>query len=136
LFWYWKNKIASGVVSNHLVSNYDFLNTLAEIVGVDQIKGKDGVSYAKTLFGGRSKGKDYTIFSSTLGPAIVTQEGWKLRYVVGKNVFQLYYLPNDYEELKDLSKEHPKKLEMLKTILFKECDGNWENGLGPIEVRA
>lgn len=136
LFWYWKNKIKAGTVSNQMVSNYDFLNTVAEIVGENQRKEKDGASYAKTLFGKSSNKRDYTVYSSKFGPAIVTQEGWKLRYVTKKDIFQLYYLPNDYEELHDLSKDYNTKLEALKQILFKECDDNWDNGYGPRSVRV
>ena len=130
LFWYWKGNIKPGSVSNQMVSNYDLLNTLAEIVGEEQIKGKDGVSYAKTLTGGKSEVRDYTVYASFLGPALVTSNGWKLRYYVQKDVFQLYYLPGDYREEKDISEKYKDKVEKLKTILFEECEHNWENGIG------
>jgi len=136
LFWYWKNKIKAGTISNQMVSNYDFLNTLAEIVGEKQIEEKDGKSYAKILFNKPCKKRDYTVFSSKLGPAIVTQDGWKVRYVTKKNIFQLYYLPNDYKEINNLAYEHKEKLENLKNILFKECDKDWENGYGPRTVKV
>ena len=113
-----------------MVSNYDFLNTLSEIIGQPPQLGKDGISYAKTLFGRQSDVRDYTVYSSFIGPAIVTKEGWKLRYYLQKDVFQLYYLPNDYREEKDLSEQKKGKLEELKSILFRECEGNWENGIG------
>ena len=130
LFWYWKDKIQAGVISSQMVSNYDFLNTLAEIVGQKQVAGKDGISYAKTLFGEKSLERDYTVYASYMGPAIVTKEGWKLRYYLQKNVFQLYYLPDDYKEENDLSQQNTAKIEKLKTILFEECDRDWENGVG------
>ncbi len=130
LFWYWKDKIKHGVVSNQMVSNYDFLNTLAEIVKEKQVEGKDGISYAKTLFGRQSEVHDYTITSSYLGPALVTKEGWKLRYYLQKNIFQLYYLPDDYKEKSNLAELHKEKVEKLKAILFEECDNDWNNGLG------
>ena len=128
LFWYWKGKIKQGTVSNQRVSNYDFLNTLAELVGIDQIDSKDGVSYAKILFGKKSKERDYTIFSSYMGPALVTNDGWKLRYFSKEKLFQLYYLPNDYREENNLAESNPEKVERLKTILLKECDGNLRHG--------
>ncbi len=130
LFWYWKGKIKPGSVSKQMVSNYDFLNTLAEIVREKQVEGKDGISYAKTLFGGQSEVRDYTITSSYLGPALVTKEGWKLRYYLQKNIFQLYYLPDDYKEKNNLAELHKEKVEKLKAILFEECDNDWNNGLG------
>ncbi len=136
MFWYWENQIKGGRVSNQIVSNYDFLNTLAEVVGEKQAKEKDGVSYAKAVFGGKIIKRDPIVFSSVTGPAMVTQEGWKIRYVTKKDVFQLYYLPNDYEELNDLALLEPKRLEKLKKQLFKECDNDWKNGFGPRTIRV
>ncbi|MDO7172374.1 sulfatase-like hydrolase/transferase [Mariniflexile sp. AS56] len=135
LVWYWKGKIQPGTISNQMVSNYDFLNTLAEIVGGKTLKEKDGVSYAKTLFGKKSKERTYTVYSSTMGPALVTKEGWKLRYLLKKNVFQLYYLPDDYKEENDLSSKYKKKTESLKQILYKECNNNWQNGVSANKVK-
>ncbi len=135
LFWYWKDKIAKGAVSNKMVSNYDLLNTIAEIVGVDQLADKDGKSYSPLLFGQQCVSRDYTIYASIMGPALVTNDGWKLRYYLKKDVFQLYYLPDDYREEKDLSAVNQAKLETLKNILFKECDNDWKNGYGP-QVKA
>lgn len=129
LFWYWKNRIEPNKISNQMVSNYDFLNTLAEITGQEPVVGKDGISYAKTLFGGGNEVRDYTIYSSFMGPAIVTKDGWKLRCYLQKNIFQLYYLPNDYREENNLSEIHKEKLNKLKAILFNECDNDWNNGL-------
>ena len=130
LFWHWKGKIQPGSVSNQMVSNYDFLNTLAEIVGEKQVDGKDGISYAKTLFGEKTLERDYNVYSSYWGPALVTKEGWKIRYYLQKNVFQLYFLPDDYREENDLSNLNPDMVEKLKTILFEECERNWKNGVG------
>lgn len=129
LFWYWKDKIEAGTISTQMVSNYDFLNTLAEIVGQKTQPEKDGISYAKTLFGEQSEVRDYTVYASFMGPAIVTKEGWKLRYYLQKDVFQLFYLPDDYREENDLSALHKEKVEKLKDLLFNECDKNWENGI-------
>ncbi|WP_139958669.1 sulfatase-like hydrolase/transferase [Flavicella sediminum] len=123
LFWYWKGKIKPGVVSEQRVANYDFLNTLAEITGLQELKEKDGVSYAKTLFGGKAKERPYTVYNSKIGPALVTKEGWKLRYHKKKNIFQLYFLPEDYKEMKELSAKYPEKVALLKAHLTKEAGG-------------
>jgi arylsulfatase A-like enzyme len=130
LFWYWKDKIQPGTVSTQMVSNYDFLNTLAEITGQNPMDAKDGISYAKTLFGKKSLERDYTVYSSYRGPALVLKGGWKLRYHLQKDIFQLYYLPNDYREENDLSEQNKEKVEKMKAILFDECGGNWNNGVG------
>jgi len=134
LFWYWKDKITPGQVSTQMVANYDLLNTIAELVGTPQIEEKDGKSYAPLLFGKPVEPRDYTFISSkNMGPAIIAKDGWKMRYYMPKNVFQLYYLPDDYQEKNELSAKYPEKLEELKAALFKECKGDWKNGLGPIK---
>lgn len=134
LFWYWKNKIKPGQVSTQMVANYDLLNTLAEIVGIPQFEEKDGESYAPLLFGKSVEPRDYTFISSkTMGPAIISKDGWKMRYYMPGDVFQLYYLPDDYTEENELSKKYPEKLEELKQRLYKECKYDWKNGLGPIK---
>ncbi|WP_111709765.1 sulfatase-like hydrolase/transferase [Lutibacter citreus] len=125
LIWYWKGKIKEGVVSEQRVANYDFLNTLAEIAGEEELKEKDGISYAKTLFGGKSEVHPYIVTNSKLGPALVTSDGWKLRYHLKKDVFQLYFLPEDYQEMKELSAKYPNKVQDLKEILLMESGGSW-----------
>ena len=128
LIWYWKDKILSGKESNQLVNNYDILNTIADLIEVKQHSEKDSHSYAQTLLTGKGKEKDYTVFSSKLGPAIVTKEGWKLRYQIKADVFQLYFLPEDYREEEVLNEKYPERVKELKAMLLKECDGDFKNG--------
>ena len=86
MFWYWKGKIQKGIVSDQMISNYDLLNTIAEITGQSQFEDKDGISYAQTLFNEKHSERDYTIFSSFMGPALVTKDGWNLRYFKPKDL--------------------------------------------------
>lgn len=128
LIWYWKGKIMSGKESSQMVNNYDILNTVAELMGTENQDQKDSYSYAQTLLTGKGQEKKYNVFSSSLGPAIVSNDGWKLRYQMKDDIFQLYYLPEDYREEKILTEQHPGKVEKLKAILLKECDGDFKNG--------
>ena len=112
-----------------MVSNFDLLNTIAEITGQPQINSKDGISYAQTLFGRQSEEREYTVYSSYMGPAIVTKDGWKLRYFSPKDIFQLYNVAEDYKEQNELSDSYPERVEQLKRILIEECDGDLANGL-------
>lgn len=132
LVYYWPGgPIKKGTVSNQLIANYDLLNTMADLLHVKPPDQKDGISYLPAIKGEKMQGHDYVLFSSMLGPALVTKDGWKLRtYVIkGKEVFQLYYLPDDYGEEKDLSNKYPDKVDSLKKILLKECNGNLDNGV-------
>jgi hypothetical protein len=52
-----------------------------------------------------------------------------LRTYLKKDVFELYYLPDDFQEKKDLSLKFPDKLEELKGKLLMACEGDFQNGL-------
>ena len=45
-----------------------------------------------------------------------------------KDIYQLYYLPDDYREERDLSEKYTEKLEKLKLKLIEACDGDIHNG--------
>ncbi|MBD0832180.1 arylsulfatase [Aestuariibaculum sediminum] len=131
LFVYWPKKIKGGKISNQLVANYDFMATMADMLNVNIEEEKDGVSYKNILFKKNNSTKDghsSIVFASFMGPALVTHDGWKLRYFAPSKIYQLYYLPDDYREKNDLSIKYPEKVNTLKNELLKKCDGNLENG--------
>lgn len=126
----WPGHILRGSVTNRLSANYDFLSTAAEIVGIDCPPGKDGSSFLQAVLTNDRDRQDhqYVVYASFNGPALVMNDGWKLRYVAMNNSFQLYFLPEDYREEHDLSSEHPEKVEALRVILLQECDGDLKYG--------
>lgn len=124
----WPGKIKAGVTSEALVANYDFMATMADLVGYDLPKNKDGKSYLPELLGEKTKGHDYVVYSSFMGPSIVANDGWKLRYFAPEEIFQLYYLPDDYQEKNNIIASHPEKVEELKAALIEACDGDIDNG--------
>jgi hypothetical protein len=94
---------------------------------------------------GSTAGHDYIVYASEHGPAIVTQDGWKLRVYLRDSfqtgvfgdplekmnddiVYQLYYLPGDYREERNLAGQHPERVRQLRGLLLKECDGNFIHG--------
>ncbi|HUX56762.1 MAG TPA: arylsulfatase [Bacteroidales bacterium] len=128
LFIRWKGKIKAGVISTRLVTNYDFLSTMADLVNVQLPVKKDGISYLPELMGKKSKEHPYVVYSSYMGPALVTRDGWKLRYFAPQKIYQLYYLPNDYREKNNLISQQAQKAEQLKKLLITACEGNLDNG--------
>jgi len=129
LIYHWPGKIKGGETIQTKVANYDMINTFADLLNVELPKGKDGLSYYAELVGKKAeKAHDFIVFSSFHGPALVAQDGWKLRYFGPKDTYQLYYLPNDYREEIDLSQKHPEILERLKLELIKACNGDIKNG--------
>ncbi|GAA4302206.1 arylsulfatase [Aestuariibaculum suncheonense] len=131
LFIYWPNKIKPGQTSDKLVANYDFMTTMADMLGVNIQENKDGTSYYNTLLNKKQKSEEQhtsIAFGSFMGPALITHDGWKLRYFAPKNIFQLYYIPDDYKEENDVSNEYPEKVKALTSELIEKCDGNLDNG--------
>ena len=124
----WPGKIKAGASSDALVANYDFMATMADLVDFELPQFKDGVSYLPELLGENHKERDYVVYSSFFGPAIVSNDGWKLRYYAADDIFQLYYLPEDYREEENLLEGNEEIAEKLKKILIEECDGDLNNG--------
>ena len=127
----WPDKIKPGSISHRLIANYDWLPTIAKITGYSGPLECDGISFFNDLIGKESlKEHDYVVYSSFLGPTLITNEGWKIRSYLSNNnkIFEIYYLPEDFKEERDLSKKYPEKLNELKEILLKACDGDLENG--------
>ena len=123
LIYHWPGNIEGGKVLDPLVANYDLLSTFADMLNVDVPVEKDGLSYLPALYDKPSEEKEYVVFNSVRGPALVTQDGWKIRYQKTADVYQLYYLPDDYTEANNLSEKHPGKMASLKEKLLVECDG-------------
>ncbi len=114
---------------NNLIANYDILTTFADLLNVELTENKDGISLLPLLTGKNEQIEhEYIVNASMLGGTIITKDGWKLRNHYKKDIFQLYYLPNDYSEQNDLSGKFPEKVNELKSILIKECSGDLSNG--------
>ncbi|WP_025761833.1 arylsulfatase [Dyadobacter tibetensis] len=126
----WPAKIKPKSTTSRLTANYDILPTIAEITGFRKNFVSDGLSFYSTL-SNKSAGKEHQeiIYASFTGPTLITDDGWKLRTYLQKQVFELYYLPDDFREEKDLAEKNPKKLAALKKALLKACDGDYNNGL-------
>jgi arylsulfatase A-like enzyme len=119
-------------VTDHLIANYDTLATVADLLDVELPEWKDGRSFLPTLRGEEQAPPEQVAFAGNVGPALVTPDGWKVRYLTPVRRFQLFYLPDDYREENDLAEERPDKLREMATRLLKCCDGNmyhgtWEN---------
>ncbi|MFV0506359.1 MAG: sulfatase-like hydrolase/transferase [Bacteroidales bacterium] len=125
----WPEKIKESKVLNNLLADYDILPTFADLLNVELTEKKDGISFLPLIMGeNQNTEHDYAINASMYGGAIVSKDGWKLRNYYSKNIFQLYYLPDDYREENDLAIQYPEKVKELKEILTKECNGNLANG--------
>lgn len=126
----WPGHIEPGSVSDHFFANYDLMPTLAEIGDVRMPPYKDGLSFLPCLEGRLDQQAlhDEIVYANGLGPALVTQEGMKIRYLNTVERFQLYDLANDYAETANLAADRPDQLRQLAKRLVRACDGNLYNG--------
>ncbi|WP_206082186.1 sulfatase-like hydrolase/transferase [Maribellus sediminis] len=125
----WPGKIKPGRTSDLLTANYDLLPTIADLTGYKGDLATDGLSFYKELLEQENAEHDYLVYSSFIGPTLITNDGWKIRTYLSKDVFELYYLPDDFREENNLAAEYPEKLEELKKELIAACDGDLNNGL-------
>lgn len=116
--------------SEHKLANYDLMPTLAEMLDVELPQDKDGLSFLPSILDqpDNQETHQYIVYASRLGPALVTSDGWKLRYINRTDSFQLYHLENDYREENDVSTEHPDLVNRLSAWLRNACDGDFHNG--------
>jgi arylsulfatase A-like enzyme len=128
------------------VANYDFMATMADLFGIELGAEKDGVSYLGLLTEGKPFTEhEYIVYAGHRGPAIVARDGWKLRMHMKENfsigvfgehwdnienrlAMELYFLPDDAREEKNLIEMYPDKADELCIKLMDECDGNFING--------
>ena len=123
-------KVTPGGTSDFMLTNYDLMPTLADFIGTEMPEDKDGVSFLPTLLERHEDQQhhEWIIYASRLGPALVTTDGWKLRYINRTDSFQLYHLPNDYREENDVSADHPDLVARLSGWMRNACDGDYQNG--------
>ena len=128
----WPGKVEPGSNTNLLVANYDLLPTLADIAKTETPSGKDGISYLPTLLGKSEMQNehDYIInqggvrYTSHQGAGLITNDGWKLRYFAGNDIYRLHNLKVDPKENQDISIEFPGKLKQLKEIFHHEYNSS------------
>ena len=121
LTFYWKGHLMPRTQES-VVSNYDFLPTMADMLGISVTAQKDGISYLPILMNEKQTIPDnrYVIVDSREGPAVIMNNGWKLRFTGVGRTFELFNLRNDLKEEHDLASQYPHKVELMKAILFHE----------------
>ena len=123
-------KVTPGSTSDFMLTNYDLMPTLADFIGTEMPEDKDGVSFLPTLLERHEDQQhhEWIIYASRLGPALVTADGWKLRYINRTDNFQLYHLSSDYREENDVSADHSDLVTRFSGWMLNACDGDYQNG--------
>lgn len=131
---YWPGVIPKASVSYHISAFWDFLPTMADLIGVNIPKGVDGISYLPTLTGkGKQKKHEslYFEFHERGGRQAIMKDGWKLiRLNVGvpeKTTFELYNYFEDPGELANVASQCPEKVKELTALMDsqRKKNTNW-----------
>ena len=123
----WPGKIAANKVSNHVSVQYDFMATLADIVGI-KAPPNDGISFLPTLLGRDKQQQQHTYlyfeFPEKGGQVAIRIGDWKgVKSGMKKNrnaPWELYNLRTDEKETTDVASQHPDLVVRFEEILKKE----------------
>lgn len=129
------------------VSSIDVMPTILDLLDVDQsselrsqLRGK---SLVPAMQGERVERDIYSetdYRAYTYKRSVITPDGWKLIYTLENNTRELFHLPSDANELRDLSMTEKKKADQLQTKLFSHFRSighdltarKWKVGLNPV----
>lgn len=132
LAFYYPGVVPTAKHCQQFISICDLIPTFAEMLNVplSSTHVKDGISIWRTLTKGKKLPKKrYIAYSSYQGPAIVNNEGYKVRYNKSAKDFDMYNVLKDPKETQNIANKKSKKFEELKALLIKECGGNIEKGI-------
>jgi len=122
---WWPKRIAPGGESDHISAHWDFMPTACELAGTPAPEDTDGISYLPTLLGRADDQPKhdflYWEFYEQGGKQAARQGDWKaVRLDVQtdpKRPLELYHLPSDVGEKRDLAAEHPEIVARLRQLM-------------------
>ena len=135
----WPKVIEKSRVTDNVSTFWDFLPTVADIVGAETPEGIDGISYLPVLKGENRNPVQhesiYYEFYEQGGKQSILKDGWKLVRLnlsrPNKLKEELYYLPYDQGENIDLADRYPEKVKELRELCKKNRTEskhfNWTN---------
>ena len=138
---------STGTRINDRVSSVDVMPTLLDLLDVELSpelrKQLRGTSLVSAIRGERVQRNvysetDYRAF--TYKRSLITPEGWKLIYTLEDNTRELFHLPSDAGEIRDLSTVQSKRADELQVKLFTHFRSighdltarEWKVGLNPV----
>ncbi|MCV9387347.1 sulfatase-like hydrolase/transferase [Reichenbachiella ulvae] len=123
----WPGKVEPALQTDHPSAFWDVMPTIADIVGAELPANLDGISFLPTLLGETEDQKKheylYWEFYELGGRQALISDGWKLvKYNLldsANTTEELYYLPDDPSESRDLADENTSKVALLSGLMNK-----------------
>ena len=118
----WNGKVAENTKSDHMSAFWDFLPTMAEIIGAEIPENIDGISFLPELTScGEQKKHDYLYweFHENNGRQAIRQGDWKaVKYDVHNDgKIELYNIKDDVAEEVDVAEKYPDKVAEMDSLM-------------------
>jgi len=114
----WKGKIEPGSETDHVSAFWDFLPTIAELLGMEPPPETDGLSFLPTLLGKPEKQRKHAyLYWEYNGKQAVRMGDWKAIRNAAKGSMELYDLGKDIGETLDLSRKRPDIVAKIEAIM-------------------
>jgi arylsulfatase A-like enzyme len=116
-------KIAPGTTSDVLTTSVDFMPTAADLAGVPQPSGIDGISILPTLLGQKQAKQHDSLYFEIYEPYFqqsVRLGDWKGYRLGTKAPLELYDLKADPAEKQDIAAAHPDIVKKIEAIMLAE----------------
>ena len=128
---YWKDKIKSGSVTNHISSFRDIMTTFADIAGIKNPAQNNGISFLPTLMGQEQIKHEFLNWEFQLSGSFqkLPHGGFRqsvrigdmkaVRYGLNLDV-EVFDLKNDDSETINIAEKHPEIVEQAEKIFLNE----------------
>ncbi|MBJ7424582.1 MAG: arylsulfatase [Akkermansiaceae bacterium] len=116
-------KIAPGTTSDVLTTSVDFMPTAADLAGVSQPSGIDGISILPTLLGKKQAKQHDSLYFEIYEPYFqqsLRMGDWKGYRLGTKAPLELYDLKADPAEKQDIAAAHPEIVKKIEAIMLAE----------------
>lgn len=116
-------KIAPGTTSDVLTTSVDFMPTAADLAGVPQPSGIDGISILPTLLGQKQAKQHESLYFEIYEPYFqqsLRMGDWKGYRLGTKAPLELYDLKADPAEKQDIAAAHPEIVKKIEAIMLAE----------------
>ena len=118
----WPGRIAAGSISRHPVAFWDYLPTFAELAGTPAPAGLDGLSFVPTLLGRAASQRAHEFLYWEFHEGQTTSQAvrmgdWKAVRPAPDRPLELYFLPTDLGEQKNVAAANPDVVRRIEAYL-------------------